>query len=133
LRGSESGHKIDILLRKICAPVERAFIPENLRALYFRHDSYFISRMNVGRLRNVGKRRETQAQPASQGMQGLFEFHTGKLDFVSITPWQTCRLIAQVAVPSQRRFQWEASLLKERDHVIRIPRLFRNASSQESK
>jgi len=30
-------------------------------------------------------------------------------------------------------FSMGASLLKERDHVIRIPRLFRNASSQESK
>src|SRR4029077_15807270 len=66
-------------------------------------------------------------------MQSLFEFDTGKLDFISITPWQTCRLIAKVAVPSQRRFQWQASLLEERDHVIGVPRLFRNASSQEPK
>jgi len=66
-------------------------------------------------------------------MQRLFELDPGKLDFVSITPWQPRLLIATVAVPPQRRLQWEASLLHERNHLLRIPRLLRNSSSGESK
>jgi hypothetical protein len=66
-------------------------------------------------------------------MQSLFEFDTGKLHFVSVTPWQACRLIAQVAMPSQGRLQWDASPLEKGDYVIRVPRLFRNAGSQKAK
>jgi hypothetical protein len=65
-------------------------------------------------------------------MQRLFERDARKLDFVSMTPWQARWLIAQVSVPSQRRLQGKAPLLQQRDHVLRMPRLFRNANSQES-
>jgi hypothetical protein len=101
------------LLRQIRASIERAFIPENLWPLYFRQDGYFVSRMNIGRWGHAGKSREAQTQPTSRWMQSLFEFDTGNLDFVSITPWQACWLIAQAPMPSQRRFQWEVSLFKE--------------------
>jgi hypothetical protein len=76
---------------------------------------------------------EAQAQPSLRRMQRLFELDARKLDFVSITPWQARWLIAKMAVPSQRRLQWESSLLHERDHVVYISWLFRNANAQESK
>src|SRR5260370_9643225 len=66
-------------------------------------------------------------------MQRLFKLDTGKLDFVPVTPRQARGLIAGVAVQSQRRPGRDASLLHQRDHVIRMPRLFRNANAQESK
>jgi hypothetical protein len=66
-------------------------------------------------------------------VERFFKLDSGKPDFVSITPRQARRLIAKVAVPSQRRLQRKVSLLYKRDHVIRIPRLFRNANAHESK
>jgi len=78
-------------------------------------------------------RREAQAQAASRRVQRVFELDAGKLDFVSVTPWQARWLIAKVAVPSQRRPYWESPLLRQRDDVVRMPRLFRNARAQESK
>jgi hypothetical protein len=78
-------------------------------------------------------RSKAQTQAASRCLQRVFELDTGELDFVSVTPWQMCWFIAKVAVPSQRRLQGNAPLLQQRDHVLLMPRLFRNANSQESK
>jgi len=78
-------------------------------------------------------RRKAWAQAASRCLQRVFERDAGKLDFLTITPRPACWLIAKMAVPSQRRLRGEASLLHERDQVIRIARLFGNANYQESK
>jgi len=48
-------------------------------------------------------RRKAWAQAASRWLQRVFERGAGKLDFVTITPWQACWLIAKMAGPSQRR------------------------------
>src|SRR5258708_972348 len=71
-------------------------------------------------------RSKAQTQAASRCLQRVFELDTGELDFVSVTPWQMCWFIAKVAVPSQRRLQGKAPLLQQRDHVLLMPRLFRN-------
>src|SRR5260370_31023790 len=89
--------------------------------------------MKIRRCRSLRMRCEAQAQPSSRGMQSVFELHTGKPDFVSISPRQTRRLIAQVPDPSQRCLQREASLLKKRDYVIGIPRLFPDANCKKPK
>ena len=89
--------------------------------------------MKIRRRRSFWMRRKAWAQAASRCLQRVFERAAGKLDFVTITPRQACWLIAKMAVPSQRRLRGEASLLHERDQVIRIARLFGNANYQESK
>ena len=65
---------------------------------------------------------EAQAQASSRRMKGPFELNTGKLNFVSVAPWQAGRFITQMTAPSQGCFQRDAALFDERDHVIRIPR-----------
>src|SRR5258708_12779946 len=89
--------------------------------------------MKIRQRLSLRARGEAYAQSASRRMQRLFKLDTGKLDFVPVTPRQARGLIAQVAVPSQRRPGRDASLLHQRDHVIRAPRLLRNANAQESK
>src|SRR5712664_1294889 len=133
LRRSQRGHQIDVLLREIGASVERAFIPEDLWPPCFRQNCHFVSCMKIRQRLSLRARREAHAQAASRWMQRLFKLDAGKLDFVPVTPRQARWLIPQVAEPSQRRLQRDTSLLHQRDHVIRMPRLFRNANAQESK
>ena len=72
---------------------------------------------------------EAQAQASSRRMKGTFELNTGKLNFVSVAPWQVGRFITQMAAPSQECLQRDAALFDERDHLISIPRLFCNANA----
>src|SRR5260370_12101775 len=122
-----------MLWRQIRVSIKRAFILEFLGPFSSRKARHFVSRMKIRRQCTFRTRAKTQAQPASCCVERFFKLDSGKPDFVSITPRQARRLIAKVAVPSQRRLQRKVSLLYKRDHVIRIPPLFRNPNAHESK
>jgi len=77
----------------------------------------------------TSKRRETQRNPPRKACRASSN-STPESSIRIHNPWQTFGSSRRWPCHSQRRFQWEASLLKERDHVIRIPRC-PHASSQD--
>ena len=132
LRGAKCCYQVDILLLEVRAPVKRTFILENLRSFRLRQNCNFISRMKFQRQRLVRVRREAQPQPAFRRLEFPFELDSRKSDFVPVTPRQSRRFIAQMAMPAQRRSQTNAPLSHERKDVVCRPRLLSDAGTEAS-
>src|SRR5256886_15794507 len=119
---SKGGWGFYFLLRKKAPPTDRPFPFKTRRRFAPPKTRHFVSRMKFRRHRTLRMRCEAQAQASSRRMKGPFELNTGKLNFVSVAPWQAGRFITQMTAPPQGGFQRDAALFDERDHVIRIPR-----------
>jgi hypothetical protein len=72
LRRTQRRNQINVLLRKVCAPVESAIIPKNLRKSRFGQHSNFVSGMKFRKVHFIRLGCEAYAQPALRALLCAF-------------------------------------------------------------